>query len=600
MKNRLTLQLSKVILFLVIVSLSLSYGCKRDLLQPNYNTLKNKLSFNEARQYFEANLKQLGMPNKLMAIEGKGSVLPKATIEAILYNKEPIWDKAYQKVISSGVAVKIPIDFGNARKVVDERTGAYVPYSNLNYLLMYKDSLQRVHAEWVFLKPTLNWFNGNRRNFEGSIVVKDWNGNVLKSYNYGPAKPDQNNKLSSVKGVLMRGGNNMPLADGCLIWAVKAKCSCNVAWSSGVRQVGTWNPEKCDYCDYCVDYFCMPEPKCETCPPLPDWGGGSGGTGNNGGSGGTPPGGNGNGGGGGTGPGDYEPEDCTTGEQVVYPDGSMTPPPCVPIPHCENCPPTQNPPGPGVPLTVGQALINILNIDGELGLSKISYLNSVSNTVELEAMFQYLGVNGNNSDNRTFLNWAIENLTANNNLSFEQLNSIYESARNQNYTPKDREPATYYWRPKLTSTDFSNYLTETTPMDIEVSPGVFAKNANAFNCHYHAFGGEYASATLDGYPKWVLNIKLEGKKWKEVTGNVQVGDRVMYFADNNGILSWTHSAVVTEVDANGYATKVSSKMGTFQIIEHHPRDIPSSYGSMSPTFILGGKTVLSRVYWRKK
>ncbi|SDD83270.1 hypothetical protein SAMN04488024_10891 [Pedobacter soli] len=38
----------------------------------------------------------------------------------------------------------------------------------------------------------------------------------------------------------------------------------------------------------------------------------------------------------------------------------------------------------------------------------------------------------------------------------------------------------------------------------------------------------------------------------------------------------------------------------YEIIEHHPRDIPKSYGSNEATFVVNGKTEPSRIYWRKK
>lgn len=412
MSNKLTPLLWKAVPFLALLCLFLTNGCKKDLLQPNSKGIGNALSFAEAKQYFEANLKQLALPKKLMSSQGTGNTSQKITIQDLLYNKQPVWDKAYQKLISTGTAVKIPLDFGNVRKVVDKHTKAYVPYSSLNYLFMYKDSLQRIHAEWVYLKPTLNWLNGNRASFEGSIEIKDWNGKLLKTYNFGTAKAGQLSRLSAVKGTLMGGGDVTPIPDGCLIWAVQAKCSCDWAWSSGTRKVGSWNPDKCDYCDLCVDYFCMPEPLCETCPPPPDWGGGSGGGGNNGSGSGYTPGG-GDSGGGGTGPGDYEPEDCTNEEAVVNPDGSTSPPPCVPVPTCETCLPPQDPPGPSSAPNAGQALINILNADGELEISKVGYLQNPDNDIITKAMFRYLSVNKNNAYNREFLRWAIGYLIEN-------------------------------------------------------------------------------------------------------------------------------------------------------------------------------------------
>jgi hypothetical protein len=56
---------------------------------------------------------------------------------------------------------------------------------------------------------------------------------------------------------------------------------------------------------------------------------------------------------------------------------------------------------------------------------------------------------------------------------------------------------------------------------------------------------------------------------------------------------------VTEVDSDGYATKMSSKMGDYDVMEHHPRDIPESYGTSAPTFLLGEKKRLHRC-WRTR
>lgn len=80
---------------------------------------------------------------------------------------------------------------------------------------------------------------------------------------------------------------------------------------------------------------------------------------------------------------------------------------------------------------------------------------------------------------------------------------------------------------------------------------------------------------------------------------IKVGDRD--YKNTNNQIEWTHSAIVTEVDSEGYATKISSKMGPYyEIIEHHPRDIPAFYGSNQASFLPNGKTEPSRIYWRKK
>ena len=74
----------------------------------------------------------------------------------------------------------------------------------------------------------------------------------------------------------------------------------------------------------------------------------------------------------------------------------------------------------------------------------------------------------------------------------------------------------------------------------------------------------------------------------------------MYFGAPSGVPGgWLHSGIVTAVDGQGYATEISSKMGEFEIITHHPRDIPEEYGGTDPTYEHDGIAYPSRVYYRK-
>lgn len=213
----------------------------------------------------------------------------------------------------------------------------------------------------------------------------------------------------------------------------------------------------------------------------------------------------------------------------------------------------------------------------------------------------YLLQNGDSQKNKEFVNWSAGYLIENSNLkpSITRLENIYQLVKLQNYRPKDREPTSYYWRPKLQEGTWDNYLTESTPLYFYPN-GQKIINLAAYNCHYYAFGLENATKVDDEHPKWVIDLSLKG--WEEVTGDVKVGDRIVYYQDYKGDKDWTHSGIVIGVSTDGYATKISSKMGTYEIIEHHPRDIPKSYGSNEPTFLLGEKRVVapSRVYYRKK
>lgn len=258
-----------------------------------------------------------------------------------------------------------------------------------------------------------------------------------------------------------------------------------------------------------------------------------------------------------------------------------------------------------------------------------AYILSVEAIPVAETLKAYLDLNSYSTENRAFASWAVEYVYTNTNLTtaiedylqanplerelttsalkkirkgeltwewFEKVSVLFKI---QNNLPRDKEPASYNWRNKLAGEDFSTYLTETTPFYFW-NNDVKTVNPEAYNCHYYAFGIESAKLVDDEHPKWVYALDLS--KWDEVIGPIHVGDRVLYFApkDSTTKNGYTHSGIVTEVDADGYATKISSKMGTYQIIEHHPRDIPPLLGSSAQTFTYLGSTFRSRIYFRKK
>ena len=106
-----------------------------------------------------------------------GNTAGERKIEDLLNNREAIWESAYQKLISTGNAVKIPLDLGKIYAVVDAEKKELIPFGSLNYLLMYRDSLQQIHSEWVMLSPDKAWLYGSRDRYTGRIVVRDWAGN---------------------------------------------------------------------------------------------------------------------------------------------------------------------------------------------------------------------------------------------------------------------------------------------------------------------------------------------------------------------------------------------------------------------------------------
>ncbi|WP_410222268.1 hypothetical protein [Pedobacter sp.] len=412
--------------------------------------------------------------------------------------------------------------------------------------------------------------------------MSDWNGKALKRYVYG----------SSSKGKVASSGGEAEEGEG-----IKWVCI-RISRGTCPRQY----PCTATYCDFCLD-VCAVEicgweigdcPTCSTGPPSgpPAGDGGDGGSGasNDPGS-----------GGGGPGAGDYAPN-CNPDPDYVVPS-YPAPPGMDWILPCGDVPTPQEPGGSGDPYAGMDLSPAVRFLSLRLGLNggEAAYLEGHQQI--FDAISGYLAQNPSSVDADAFAKWAVGQFMVRSNISLGLLDNIYDVVRYQNYIPRDREPTSYNWRSKLTTSDFSNYLTETTPLWIE-NNGIEVRNIEAFNCHYYAFGPVYATATLEHYPKWVTEMQLTSKNWNQVTGNVQVGDRVTYYKNTNGQVEWVHSAIVIEVDTDGYATKVSSKMGTYQILEHHPRDIPPSYGIPDPTFTVnvgtGTATYPSRIYWRKK
>lgn len=201
--NKLMLK-GEVAACLILMCLLMVQSCKKDLLQPNSNVLTSSLSIAEAKKYFETTVKPSLKSKTLLS---KGVTKPSTNDESIaeiLDNKEAIWESAYQKLISTGNAVKIPLDFGKTYSVVDVGKKELIPFGSLNYLFMYKDSLQQIHAEWVILLPDKAWLYGKREQYTGKIVVKDWEGNFIKAYDYKGMIPAKS--MSLIPG---KSSNNM-------------------------------------------------------------------------------------------------------------------------------------------------------------------------------------------------------------------------------------------------------------------------------------------------------------------------------------------------------------------------------------------------------
>ncbi len=164
---------------------------------------------------------------------------------------------------------------------------------------------------------------------------------------------------------------------------------------------------------------------------------------------------------------------------------------------------------------------------------------------------------------------------------------------------RDKEPLSYPWKTLFEQNHYSTFLNNITPFFIEIN-GNQVPNPDAYNCHFYSFGSVHPNDP--GYdpqwPKWATIPNNIG--YTEVPSNLplQAGDRIIYFDVVNGLYGVTHSGIVIEIDNDGNATKISSKMGEYEIIEHHPRDIPEEHGSTEPSIYHDGEIKPTRRYFR--
>lgn len=308
------------LLFVAILAIAVIFNsCRKDLLVQSPDNLKSSLSIAEAKSYFNSQI----APNKGKNAKTVFSSEPK--LAEIVSNKQPLWDQAYYKMISTGQAVKIPIDFGDkVYALIDKEENEVVPLGSLNYLYMYKDSLQNVHAEWVVLQPDTAWLYGERNTYSGRILVRDWNGKTIKNLYY--SRINQNSvtfgskiATSGISKKVQSDENEIDNALGYCIIAADGRC----------RKKPPCTATSCDLClahcarYYCTFYECGPE-----CELLDNGGGGY-----------TPyPSGAGGGRPSSPGKGDYPPNECDGDGLGALKERSMDEktmavrPPCVPKP----------------------------------------------------------------------------------------------------------------------------------------------------------------------------------------------------------------------------------------------------------------------------
>jgi len=297
--------------FLILIAgVILLQSCQKEILSPKTNGISHDISIEEAKAFFEKKISGSYTRQKRTTSSLSGHNHDHLDANSIFDNKQALWERASLKLISTGQSVKIPLDFGHVYWQVNSKSKALMPFSSLNYLFMYKDTSQNIHSEVVTLIPDSSWLYGNRDRYTGKIVVRDWNGKLIKvlKYNASNKKAEKRDRSMSIRRTSNADNpedeDDEDSDDGlppiCILVQDWASCTCS-------------NKYNCDYCVQCTMLVCG-WPQTPDNPPIDNENGG-----------GSNHGGGGGGGASGSGPnaGDYSPG-CNPDPNYSVP---TTPPP---------------------------------------------------------------------------------------------------------------------------------------------------------------------------------------------------------------------------------------------------------------------------------
>jgi len=128
----------------------------------------------EARSYFENEVKN-AFPVSAFKNGGRNSFRKNLT-------KNLVWDKAYIKQLSFGIAVVIPISYD--RDISVKKGNSRQSLNELSYALIYADYYGAMHAELVTALPDETYANSTDEYpiFSGGVMVEDWGGNFIKGF----------------------------------------------------------------------------------------------------------------------------------------------------------------------------------------------------------------------------------------------------------------------------------------------------------------------------------------------------------------------------------------------------------------------------------
>ncbi len=101
-------------------------------------------------------------------------------------SKKNRWPKAFIKQLSIGKAVIVPLKFSKELYMYRDNRRVHLPISDLSWMLFYRDSLHKIHAEVITYLPDDSYFRNTAKHkkFSGIVTVSDWQGNFLRGFKY--------------------------------------------------------------------------------------------------------------------------------------------------------------------------------------------------------------------------------------------------------------------------------------------------------------------------------------------------------------------------------------------------------------------------------
>ncbi|WP_291399307.1 hypothetical protein [Daejeonella sp.] len=153
--------INQKLIFIGVLAAFLSlYSCTKDI---PLGSIQSPISFKaEARTFFE-NVILPAMPSK-PGLEGK---------------KTPIWEEAKIKKVSVGDAVIVPIKYDRPQMIRVEGEETMHDLQKSSYLMIYRDKIQQMRAEWVVQTPMGKKVSDK---FVGIISINEWSGKNIRSY----------------------------------------------------------------------------------------------------------------------------------------------------------------------------------------------------------------------------------------------------------------------------------------------------------------------------------------------------------------------------------------------------------------------------------